>query len=99
MIGISFADEGDANSFIDCVNKRESIVPNPTTAALSVPSPKSMKKSTSGSSIEKTKDKEMLVGGLFSFSRRASSIKETSKKSGKIDKSMIGAPLAETFMY
>jgi WH1 domain len=84
MVGLSFADDDEAASFMDSFNKRDSLItvapPTPVPVKHLEPPKSNMKKSTSKTSME-----EKSSSGFSLFGRKPS-------KKGKIDKSMIGAP-------
>ena len=83
MVGFSFADESDAERFIDAV-KREYTRPNPQVVSIQAPS-SGMVKSASNPNLENIKNESK---GFSLFGRS----KTSKKDKGKIDKSMISAP-------
>jgi Wiskott-Aldrich syndrome protein len=97
MIGLSFADEQDAEQFMDRVINRESYgrnvasAPAASLAPIPVPAPR---KSTLDSKTVDIKPAAPQVvekessGGFFGLGRKST----TKKKPGKIDKSMISNP-------
>ncbi|TPX32077.1 hypothetical protein SmJEL517_g04730 [Synchytrium microbalum] len=78
MIGLSFADEYEASAFFDQVQGRNSARSSTVAPAASIP------KSSSTKDISKETKKE---------AAKAEKKEKKSKKGGKIDKSMIGAPM------